>query len=111
MTNSLNKLANPIEAKIARKVVTLALAKGYMISVYDGKAMALMQSTSRNAILDAMASTDEDHLFFRNAAGDRVGHMLLIYGNGEDLISDYTDNDAMADLADEATFGTMIHPV
>ena len=82
-----------IEMRICNRLVRNALAKGYLISVYDGEEFALKRSASYAAIKSAMFSTDSDQLVFRRADGTKAGVVLLIYGNGEDVISDYSDNE------------------
>jgi hypothetical protein len=92
-------MTSPIEVTICNRLVTKALQAGYMISVHDGEEYALKRSTSKRAVIEAMRSTDADTIVFRNADGSKAGAMLLIYGNGEDVISDYSDNAAMNALA------------
>jgi hypothetical protein len=87
-----------IELPIARRLVRDALAKGYSVSVYDGEEWALKRSSKFTEIMGALASTDCDTLRFRNAAGEIVGSVWLIWGNLDDLISDHTDNAAINDL-------------
>ena len=49
-----------------------------------------------------MYSTDSDLLRFRlPESGDSVGAIMLVYGNGADVVSDYTDSEAMAALVKE----------
>jgi hypothetical protein len=103
-TMTLSLLADATEAQTARKVVKLALARGWAVSLYDGEEWTLKRSTARNAIWSAMASTDADTLRFRDADGVSLGTMSLVYGNGgEDLIADHSDNDAMCALAKDVT--------
>lgn len=94
---------NPLEAelKIARRVIRKALAKGYKISVSDGEAYPVKRSSSFTEINKALASTDSDSLIIRDAEGSRIGSVLLIWGNGEDVISDHTDNAEIAELVKE----------
>lgn len=83
-------IENKIEAKIARKLLIEALAKGYTISVYDGGEWTVKRETSVTVVMHALGTTDGDQLRFRCAFGAYVGTVALIYGNGVDLISDYT---------------------
>ena len=83
------------EARIARKIVKDALANGWTVSVNDGEEWTVKRSADSRAILAALCSTDSDILRLRDEAGDRVGDIMLIWGNDEDLISDHSDNDAM----------------
>ena len=92
-----------IERRIAGKLIGDALKAGYAISVFDGEEIALGHAKSRLLIEGAMASTDEDYLSFFEASGKRAGWVRLIYGNGEDLISDYADNAAMNALIEGAS--------
>jgi hypothetical protein len=69
-----------------------ALAAGYTVCVYDGEEWALQRSSNRPDIIAAMYSTDSDTLRFRLPEGRPVGSVVLIYGNGEDLVCDHTDN-------------------
>lgn len=97
MTNSLAQYATTGEGRVARRLVTAALAAGYSVTVNDGAETTVHRSTRAREIIDALATTDEDILVIRDAAGVRVGAFWLIYGNacsGEKLIADYTDNDA-----------------
>lgn len=90
-----------IETTICNRLVTRAIEAGYAVTVYDGEEFALRNSRDRAAIKAAMFSTDSDRLYFWNGR-DMLGSILLIYGNGEDVISDYSDNEAMNALAEFA---------
>jgi len=82
------------ERQIARFVVLEAIEAGYTVSVNDGGEWVVKRSTDKVEIMSALYSTSDDMLRFRNAEGESVGWVWLIWGNGEDLISDYADNDA-----------------
>jgi hypothetical protein len=95
-------MQNNIEKRICERLVDRALAAGYTISVYDGAEWPLKRSSNRPEILAAMYSTDSDTLRFRLPdSGESVGSIMLVYGNGADVICDYTDNAAMAALVKE----------
>jgi hypothetical protein len=81
-------IANPVEAAIALRLIDAGIAAGYSISVYEGEGWALERSTDRKTIMKALASTCMDRLYFFTDDGVRLGWVLLVYGNGEDLISD-----------------------
>lgn len=95
---SLTKYASRTEQRIASKLITDVLAAGHSISVHDGEAFALEHSRDASAIKQAMASSDHDTLVVRDTDGQQLGWVLLIYGNGEDLVSDHRDTDAMRAL-------------
>lgn len=100
---ALDRYASYGEAVKARRLVRIALAKGYAISVYDGEEWTVKQSTDRMTVLQALATTECDTLRFRKD-GEKLGSMLLIYGNatdGSELIADYSANEAMETLYNE----------
>lgn len=92
------------EGRIAHKLVTLALAAGYAVSVHDGEDWPVKRSTNADEIIAGMFSTDEDSLRLVDQNGAWVGTIMLIYGNGCDLISDYSAPDLDA-------FSAWIKPV
>lgn len=77
-----------IENKIARTLVQEMLGRGYSVSVWEGEDWAIVKSRQINKILEATNSTGEDWVHAIDDAGKSVGAVLLIWGNGEDLISD-----------------------
>lgn len=87
------------ERSIAIKLVREILATGGTISVNDGEEWTVKKSKSVQQVLDALASTGEDVIRWRDVNGETVGSFYLIWGNEEDgscLISDHTDNDQCA---------------
>lgn len=96
----------PHDAKAATGLVDAALNAGYLVTVYDGEEYAITKSTDRAAILKEIGATDADKLIFHSAAGDRLGMVLLVYGNEPGVtICDHTDNpiiDALVATAEAA---------
>lgn len=90
-----------IEDQIISELLDRALGRGWGVSVYDGEEVPLRRSHDKAAIIAAMRSTDSDQLHFKGVDGANLGCIVLIYGNGEDLISDHTDNGPMAALAEQ----------
>jgi hypothetical protein len=81
-----------IEKAVVRAFVKSALNEGCEISVYDGMDYPLKRSTDEAAIMKAIMSTDEDHLFVWKG-GVKIGFVSLVYGNdGWDVICDYSVN-------------------
>lgn len=94
-TNCLSQYATTGEARVARKLIKAALARDLSISVNDGEEWTVRRSRDYRAIVDALATTGEDHVRMYAPTGDSVGTFTLIYGNddsGDELISDHTDN-------------------
>jgi hypothetical protein len=91
-----------IERRIVSRLVKDALKLGYTISLndaHDGSGeWVVRKSRSYQTVMNAIQSTDGDWLSFRNEAGERVGVVSLVYGNGADVISDCSANDAMSAL-------------
>lgn len=105
--NEFTRYASAEERRIVRRLVAAMLRAGYSVSVCDGEAWPLKRSRDESAILDALASTESDTLRMRDAAGAAVGSVVLIWGNGCDILSDWSDNAATAEViaATESPFG------
>lgn len=89
------------EQKIVEALIRKALDKGYTISVFDGVEWALRASTDFEVISAEINATDITQLRFRVAETRvRVGDVLLIHGNGEDVVSDCSDVEAILELVD-----------
>jgi hypothetical protein len=88
------------EARIAHKLISAALKAGFKVSVHDGEEWPVKGSTSQNEIEAECFATDETTLRFRltGEPATKVGDVLLILGNGEDVISDHTDNETIGQL-------------
>lgn len=83
--------------KIEREIVAAAadglLAKGFLISVFDGEEVVLVKSASKDAVIGAMFSTDEDYFYVYAGDGQKAGFVRFVYGNdGWDVICDYSSN-------------------
>lgn len=91
-------MSQATELSIARKLVAKAIAQGYKVSVCDGEEYCLKRSVDIIEICKAMQSTDSDMLVFHTFAGDNVGWVSLVWGNGEDVISDYGVNPIIEEL-------------
>lgn len=87
-----------IEHRIAKTLINEALKRGWTLTVNDGEETVLWHSTDAKAIWRAMHSTEEEYLHFYDKDQKRIGWVWLVYGNGEDLITDHVDNDAMRQL-------------
>jgi hypothetical protein len=84
------KHRNEIERQIIVCLVEDLLAEGYRLGVNDGEETVLEASADEETIFGAMSTTDEDYLLFSYENTGGVGWIRLIYGNGPDVISDYT---------------------
>lgn len=87
----------------AKRIIRAALSQGLTVSVSDGDgSWTVKRSADYAAIVDAIGEMDMDELIFRDAAGARVGWMMLVWGNepdGSELAADFTDNSTMETLA------------
>lgn len=93
------------ERAIASKLIEDMLSNGNTVSVWEGEDWAIYKSTDYTAIMEALASTDSDWIYAYARVGNnvkRIGAVLLIYGNGNDLISDCSDNPATLALCEGA---------
>jgi hypothetical protein len=86
------------EKTICNRLIAAALAhpRNLLIRVYDGEEWATDWTDNAAAIKQAIAATSETRLYFsaraENGGARRIGSILLIHGNGEDLISDSSHN-------------------
>ena len=84
------------EIQKATNLIRSALAQGWTVSVLDGidgdGGRVVHRSTDFNQIFDSLDTTEGDLLRFRKPTGESTGWVLLIWGNDDDLISDYSDN-------------------
>lgn len=83
------------EQTIVRKVLKAVLAAGYSVRVHDGEELHPMTKVESEA-WDALGNTDIDRLYVHD--GDkRVGSILFVWGNGEEIVSDSSWNEAYPD--------------
>jgi hypothetical protein len=77
------------EKTVARRVVRDLLAAGYSLSVDDGEETSVKKSTKFKEIVDAMMTTDEDHLY-AHKQGCKTSFVRFVYGNDSwEVICDY----------------------
>ncbi|MEF2146662.1 MAG: hypothetical protein V3573_14545 [Desulfovibrionaceae bacterium] len=82
-----------IETQIATRVVNSLLDAGYTVGVNDGEEITVRRSTDRTEIMAALETTDEDYILAYDATtGRNISWVWLVWGNDEDLITDYTVN-------------------
>lgn len=96
----LDQYAAPGEAKAARYIVRVLLTHGFSLSVIDGiygdGECTVKRSRDLDAIVAALATTGGDSLVIRDTDGNKVGTVVLIYGNahdGSELMADYGGRD------------------
>lgn len=89
---------------IARALIAEIRSEGFLVSVWDGGAFSIDRSNNEADILRSMWETDQDTLVLYKSTGERVGHIFLVYGNGDDLISDYTDLPVIDELVKTVSF-------
>jgi hypothetical protein len=102
MKNDLSNYATKGEAAVARRLVKAMLARELSVSVNDGEEWTVKKSRVYREIVDALCSTGEDYLRIYAPTGDCLGAFYLVWGNdptGEELLSDWTDNDFCNRLA------------
>lgn len=100
-----NNIRDTHERRIIGRAVAFGLAQGWSVSVNDGVCWCLKMSRDIGEIAGSLASTDCDIIRFRDDARQSMGSIILIYGNGEDVLSDHTDNEAMEALFNFAALG------
>ena len=87
------KLEIELEKRIFRAAVDGLLAAGWSLGLNDGEETVVKQTLDPEAIVAASFSTDEDILIaVDRKTGRNAGWVKFIYGNVEDVLSDYTTN-------------------
>lgn len=86
------------EAKISESLVKNALERKWFVSVNDGEEWTVKMSNNAKEIIMSLATTGDDTLRFRDREGTPLGYVWLVWGNHEDVISDYSDNDLIESL-------------
>lgn len=86
--------ASKSENKIVKRLLAAILKAKCTVTVYDGEDCVITKSRAKGVIIAALGSTDHDVLHIYHPDG-KLGFILLIWGNGEDVISDYSDNDTI----------------
>lgn len=90
MTLPFSSHRNEVERQIIVCLVEELLSHGYSLGVNDGEENTLEPCTDPARIFATMSTTDEDYLLTRREG--HKGWIRLVYGNGCDVISDYTTN-------------------
>jgi len=98
-----------IEREIVSAIIQNALDLNYTVIHHNGDEVTVMAHPDENRardfhkMMDEIRQCDEERLIFRNADGQRVGSVFLVYGNdGYDVINDHTDNDEMDRILEKA---------
>lgn len=86
-----------IETMIAKELITQLLARGYALGVNDGEETVLRNSSDADEVFDSLRSTYDDYILVAEPTKQgegiswrQIGWVQLIWGNGIDLISDYS---------------------
>lgn len=113
MTSCYMTFTSAKERSVVNDLLAVARLRGYAVSVIDGIAgegdLVLSQATNMADVKRVLASTDGDTLRFwgpvdaTTGKRSKLGTVVLVWGNGEDLIADHTDNEAINTLVEEAS--------
>lgn len=89
--NSMNpKNTQRIEKEIATAFIRSAIAAGYTFEIDNGgDEDEIIKTAGEEKTLEAMFATDEDRVYVVND-GKAIGWVWFVYGNGADVITDYT---------------------
>lgn len=76
---------------IIRKAVRAFIGAGFTVSVFDGEEYSARRSRKVEDVMRSLRATDADRLIVRDNDGERVGSVLLVYGNEPyEVIADYS---------------------
>ena len=108
-TSNYPEWVDETERHIIDKLIDTILGAGHMIMVYDPEEGPSNRLDDKAAIQAEVGATDETTFkVYRETDGVYKGRIILIHGNGTDVISDHTDSPFMyamvqpaQDLADK----------
>lgn len=90
---SFQKYTSPTERRITRKLIEAIFAEpGRCVQVDNGAEERTGLILNASGVYEHLAATGSDHIIIFEG-GERVGVVWLVWGNGEDLITDYSDNE------------------
>jgi hypothetical protein len=91
------KYCTATEKRIAKAVVCRLINLGYELAIDDGEEIVTPITQDTKTLYDAMNSTEMDRVH-AYVGGQHKGSALLVWGNGEDVLSDYSTSleDALA---------------
>lgn len=96
------QITDEMERQIAERIVLDALDAGFSLTINNGgDEDELVLSTDLKAIGEAMATAGHDVITLHRG-GERFGFIELIYGNGPDLIADYSTRAEVCAVLTEA---------
>ncbi|BCH24282.1 hypothetical protein [Mesorhizobium sp. L-8-3] len=96
----------PAEQKIVEALIKKALGLHYVVSVYDGEDWdgedwPVIRSIDYEQLTAEVAVTDESQFIFRRKEDSgKVGWLMLVHGNDEDVICDYSDTPLVYSLVE-----------
>ena len=96
----------PAERLVIDAILNEAEARHLLVSVYDGEEWAVTATGNMADVRREVAATEATVLAFRDPAQlsprdgrpSMLGRVILVHGNGCDVISDHTDTREMAAL-------------
>ncbi len=89
-----------LQEQIINNLLAAILAGGYSITVNDGDDDVLKYSTDTTRIINNMGATDTDLLKVYQGT-EYIGFILLVPGNGDDIVSNHSGNDIITNLVDK----------
>lgn len=99
--------ASEIERRIVGRLVTDLINADFELTVFNGGDEAeIKRSNIRDSVFHALGASDHDEIVVYERGGKKAGWIMLIWGNDDAVISDYSVNldkhiDAANQLADQ----------
>jgi len=104
MTTVNGKSVREMETDIIKAFVNAALARNYVLSVYDGGEWVVRKSDDLDTIMAALFSTDGDRINVWTRGDVKIGWVEFIYGNsGWDVIHNNSVGAELEALLADAT--------
>ena len=95
---SVRQVYDAPEIEITKELIRGALKRYWTVSVFAGDKWTIEKSRSSRDIFKAMFLAETEKLRFRTMIGKFVGDIVLCYGDGEDVIFDWSNRYEIKEL-------------
>ena len=89
---------SPIERTIIGVAIDIILEQGNRITVYDGQEDAIIASTDKDEIIEAIAATDVTVFTITDHKNIVLGWLTWVHGNNKDVLSDASAGSYITEL-------------
>ena len=92
----------PIEIHIVKKLVRAGLRRYWTVSIFSRNEWVIEKSRKEREIFRKMFTADVEKVRFRTMIGKFVGDVMLLYGLGDGVITDWSHRHDINAVVEEA---------